>query len=109
MAKIIVTHAGPDLDALTSIWLLRRFLPGWERAKVNFVAASETFRGTPPDSNPEIAHVDTGRGELDHHQKNEYNSAANLCLQKILELKDLKKVDREALERLVAMVPEIDN
>ena len=109
MAKIIVTHAGPDLDALTSIWLLRRFLPGWERAKVNFVTAGETFRGAPPDADPEIVHVDTGFGRLDHHQKKEYNSAANLCLGKISKERDLKKVDREALKRLVVVVTEIDN
>lgn len=107
--KLIVTHAGPDLDALVSLWLLRRFLPGWERAEVNFVAAGQTFRGQPPDSDAEIAHVDTGFGKLDHHQTKEYNSAANLCLGEISKVRDLKKVDRKALERLVAVVTEIDN
>ena len=39
--KIIVTHTSPDLDAITSIWLIRKFLPGWEDAVVKFVPAGE--------------------------------------------------------------------
>lgn len=104
-----MTHAGPDLDAFTSIWLLKRFLSGMKKAKVEFVAAGETYKGKPPDADPEIIHVDTGLGEFDHHQKKEYDSAANLVLGKILKERDLKKVDREALERLVVVVTEIDN
>ncbi len=39
--RIIVTHDSPDMDAITSIWLIRRFLPGWEDATVKFVPAGE--------------------------------------------------------------------
>ena len=39
--KIIVTHASPDMDAITSVWLIRKFLPGWEDAKIQFVPAGE--------------------------------------------------------------------
>lgn len=81
--KTVVTHASPDLDAITSVWLIKRFLPGWENAAVAFVPAGErfknvTFKGT--DENPienidgdEVLHVDTGLGPLDHHQTNDEN------------------------------------
>jgi len=39
--KIIVTHCSPDMDAITSVWLLRKFLPGWEESGVRFVPAGE--------------------------------------------------------------------
>lgn len=109
MAKIIVTHFNPDPDSICAVWLIKRFLPGWEKAKVEFVPAGETLRRAPPDEDPEILHVDTGRGKLDHHQRNEYNSAANLVLKKIKNETRLSPIDDEALERLVAIVSEVDN
>ncbi|MDO8657462.1 MAG: hypothetical protein Q7K55_01880 [Candidatus Levybacteria bacterium] len=39
--KIIVTHNSPDLDAIASVWLIKRFLPGWNEAEVKFVSAGE--------------------------------------------------------------------
>lgn len=80
--KIIVTHASPDWDAIGSVWVIRRFLPGWQHAKVEFVQpgeASDRVRSNPnflTDSvlrigDDEIIHVDTGLGPLDHHQDND--------------------------------------
>ena len=39
--KVVVTHSSPDLDAITSVWLIKRFLPGWEDANIQFVPAGE--------------------------------------------------------------------
>ncbi|MBP9719393.1 MAG: hypothetical protein KBD46_02905 [Candidatus Levybacteria bacterium] len=78
--KIVVTHTSPDLDAITSVWLIHKFLVGWEHAAVEFVPAGE--RKNPLESkelalmtdpiervgDDEIIHVDTGLGPLDHHQ-----------------------------------------
>ncbi|MBI3070086.1 MAG: hypothetical protein HYY87_02165 [Candidatus Levybacteria bacterium] len=44
--KIIVTHASPDLDAITSVWLIKKFLPGWEEAELKFVPAGERIRSS---------------------------------------------------------------
>lgn len=79
--KIIVTHASPDWDAITSVWLIKRFLPNWENAKIMYVPAGERIKGSKlqvPDNNEahaieqigddEVMHVDTGMGPLDHHQ-----------------------------------------
>lgn len=44
--KIVVTHASPDLDAITSVWLIKKFLPGWNEAEVQFVPAGEKIRSS---------------------------------------------------------------
>lgn len=72
----IVTHYSPDLDAISSVWLIRKFLPNWADAVVAFVPAGKTLNNEIPDSNPHILHVDTGFGMLDHHQSNENTCAA---------------------------------
>ena len=94
--KIIVTHSSPDMDAITSVWLIRKFLQGWENSQVQFVPAGERLVGkrlassklaSSSDSKDqklnakrytlgaievinghEVIHVDTGLGPLDHHQ-----------------------------------------
>ncbi len=103
--KTIVTHIGPDLDAITSIWLVKTFLPAWEEASLAFVPAGSTLGGKPPDENPDILHVDTGFGTFDHHQSNADTCASILVYE---EIKKTRGVDR-ALERLVTVVNEIDH
>lgn len=75
--KIIVTHSAPDLDAVTSVWLLKRFLQGWSDAEVKFVPAGSRLESSRADrieepiekiGENEVIHVDTGLGPLDHHQ-----------------------------------------
>lgn len=94
--KIIVTHSSPDMDAITSVWLVKKFLPNWNDALVKFVPAGERLRGVNQESRiknqgetkeknhnslfiihdsaverigeDEVIHVDTGLGPLDHHQ-----------------------------------------
>lgn len=76
--KIIITHSSPDLDAITSVWLIKRFLQGWEDADVQFVPAGSRLDGAKPGpeitdaieniKGNEVIHVDTGMGPLDHHQ-----------------------------------------
>ncbi|MDP3955568.1 MAG: DHH family phosphoesterase [bacterium] len=109
MSKIIVTHKNPDIDALTSIWLIERFLPGFSDAEVKFVPAGGTLEGINPDADPDILHVDTGMGVLDHHQRKAFSSASRLVLAKIVKERPLKKDDKKALKRLVEQVTEMDN
>ena len=77
--KIIVTHTSPDMDAITSVWLIRRFLQGWEDAQIQFVPAGERIGNIKYQiskikntieriGGDEVIHVDTGLGPLDHHQ-----------------------------------------
>jgi hypothetical protein len=100
--KTIVTHIGPDLDACTAVWLVKTQMPEWEEAIVQFVPAGTTLQKMPPDSDPEIIHVDTGFGKFDHHQTDADTCAAKLVYE------SLGKKD-EALERLVAVVNDVDH
>ena len=117
--KTIVTHLAPDVDAITSVWLLKRFLSGWEEAEIKFVPAGKTLDNEIVDSDPEVLHVDTGMGKLDHHQIAEDTCAAKRTLEYIKKIQNSKfKIQRgkkketktdEALERMVEVVNDIDH
>lgn len=103
--KTIVTHIGPDLDAITSVWLVKKFFRGWGEAVLAFVPAGNTLKGMEPDSDPEILHVDTGFGKFDHHQTNADTCASKLIYEEIV----LTNGDDEALFRMIALVNETDH
>lgn len=111
--KKIITHINPDTDAVAGVWLIKRFLPGWEEAEIGFVQATASGEKTPGvDENPDILYVDVGRGKLDHHQTGEYLSAARLCWEYIKEERHGQKLspsEQEAIEELVETETEIDN
>lgn len=103
--KTIVTHLGPDLDAIASIWLLKTFLREWEEAAIAFVPAGNTLNHLPPDGNPEVIHVDTGMGKYDHHQDKTDTCAALL----VLALVEKRHKKDEALSRMAAVINELDH
>ncbi len=103
--KTIVTHIGPDLDAITSVWLVKTFFPDWAEAALAFVPAGTTLEKKSADSDVEVWHVDTGFGKFDHHQTNADTCAALLVYE---ELKKTKGED-EALRRMIDVVNDIDH
>lgn len=107
--KLIVTHLSPDLDAIASCWLIRRFLPKWERATVSFVPAGSTFHERPPDEDPEIIHVDTGLGKFDHHQNNKNTCAAKLVFDDLVRNGHIPSRLIPPLERMVQFITVIDH
>ncbi len=131
--KYIVTHSSPDLDAITSAWLIKRFLPGWEDANIQFVPAGERIGNLKSLAsqrsgqisnlkNPiekigkdEVIHVDTGLGPLDHHQTADTNvCAASLTFDFVrknhLEKNQaISKEKLQALARMVKVVVDVDH
>lgn len=123
--RIIVTHDSPDLDAATSVWLIKRFLPGWENAAVEYVPAGERFKGmkNPPlaaidkTKDNEIIHVDTGLGPLDHHETGDQNVCAASRTWDFVKLQSSEFSDQSekitkrilAMDRLVRVVVDIDH
>ena len=119
--KVIVTHTSPDMDAITSVWVIKRNLAGWEDAVVKYVPAGETINGKIPQEaieqvgEDEVMHVDTGMGPLDHHQIFD----TNICgasrswdfVKSILEEQghDLRKEKIEAIDRIIKVVVDIDH
>jgi hypothetical protein len=122
--KIIVTHSSPDWDAITSVWVLKRFLPGWENASIQFVPAGQrvaTLRGEDAIEhigNDEVIHVDTGMGPLDHHQTSDKTvCGASRSWEYVKEISNLqlpisneKMKDRvEAVDRIIKVIVAIDH
>lgn len=111
MPKTIVTHINPDLDALSSVWLIRRYLPGFQGEDVSyaFVPAGKTLRDEPVDSQPDIIHVDTGRGVFDHHQIAEKLCAFMQIYKYFAKNNILAVYDVEPLKRMSAVINDYDN
>jgi hypothetical protein len=127
--KIIVTHTSPDWDAIGSVWLLKKFLPGWQDAAIEFVPAGQRsdrvkkFDELPEDpivaiGDDEIIHVDTGMGPLDHHQTSDQNvCGASRCWdfvrEKIMhasgEDKEKWQDKEKAVDRIVKIIVAIDH
>ena len=111
--KKIVTHINPDLDAVASVWLIKRFLPDWEEAEIGFVSASASLeKQDGVDSDSDVLWVDVGRGKLDHHHTGEYFSAAKLCwdyIKKERKGQKLSPLEEKALTELVEVVTQVDN
>ena len=125
--KIIVTHMSPDLDAITSCWVIQRFFPGWNEAKIKFVRAGERledFTNTTAviemNGENEVIHVDTGLGALDHHQIASTELSASSLAWDYVSKQWIKanpemvkhekwKYRKEALDRLVRVVVNVDH
>ena len=131
--KIIVAHCSPDWDAIGSVWLLKKYLSGWDSAEVKFVPAGERL-GSGKDKmanrewqiengskviemmgEDEVIHVDTGMGALDHHQTSDKNVCAMSktwdYVQQEIEKQGNKfsKEHLEAITRIVRIVVDIDH
>src|SRR5581483_9298514 len=125
--KIIVTHTSPDLDAITSVWVIKRFLPGWEEAEVRFVPAGEHYKNTEPKKldqpiekvgDDQIIHVDTGLGPFDHHQTSSTSQCGASRSWRYVKKQsaNLKHIEYEkiedkieAVDRIVRVVVQIDH
>lgn len=128
--KIIITHSSPDMDAITSVWLLKKFLPGWENSEVKFVPAGERLTSSKLKAgnleqdpievigDDEVIHVDTGLGPLDHHQTSNENVCGASLTWDFVKIKneELKTNNSEktryklkAVSRMVKVVVDIDH
>src|SRR6185437_10080727 len=123
--KIIVTHMSPDWDAITSVWLIKKFLAGWQEAYVKFVPAGQRLVNKdlgPQITDPiekvgedEVIHVDTGLGPLDHHQTQDPTvcGASRTWDYVQAEFKEahdkLTTEHKEAVSRIVKIVVAIDH
>jgi hypothetical protein len=122
--KVIVAHYSPDWDAITSVWLIKKYLSGWQSALVKYVPAGERLPGFAKVEGDDpiqvrgtdtVIHVDTGLGPLDHHQTSDRGVCAASrtwdYVQK--ELKNagdsLSDEHREAVSRIVRIVVDIDH
>jgi hypothetical protein len=113
---VIVTHQGPDLDAIAAVWLLKRFMTAtWGEARVEFVSAGQQLSAEKKAelgvSNDQIIHVDTGMGEFDHHQPERGGKrvCATSLVFDLIASRQLDKKSNAALRYLVEYVTQIDH
>ncbi len=107
--KTIVTHIFPDLDAITSAWLLKRFLPEWEDAEIAFTPQQQNWNTIVPDSDPNVLYCDTGYGKFDHHQIKERTCASKRVFEYLSMMKHISSKDKDPLARIIDYVTDIDN
>lgn len=123
--KIVVMHNSPDWDAITSYWLIKHFLPGWQEAGMAFVPAGQRLangkwemvngKKDPIEKidGDDVIHVDTGMGPLDHHQ----TSSDKVCAASLtwdFVKKDISGGEKwedksAAIQRIVNVVVDIDH
>ena len=116
----------PDWDAITSVWLLKKYLAGWQDAKVEFVPAGTRFKNIEFKNHnaedplekigdDEVVHVDTGLGPLDHHQTQDTavcgaSRTWDYVLSQLKEANEtLTAEHKEAISRIVKVVVAIDH
>jgi hypothetical protein len=122
--KIIVTHMSPDWDAIGSVWLIKKYLAGWDHAEVRFVPAGERMGKTKDVENlkdpieimgdDEVIHVDTGLGPLDHHQTQDPNVSGtsrtwDYVREKVEEGSKMLDTHVEAISRVVKIIVDTDH
>lgn len=107
---------GPDLDAVSSVWTLKKFdAEHFDEAEVAFVPSGNRIpeailanKGIKPE---EVVHVDTGGGRFDHHTEDQALAdvcAASLCRDYVIEIHP-ELEDDEALARMSRFAVEIDH
>lgn len=109
--KKIVTHTNPDLDAVTAVWLVKRYLSGWGGAEIGFITMDRAREERPWADPQNVLYVDCGFGDFDHHQTAEMTCAAKLVLNYIFRQKGrhFAKEEKIALKRLVDIVNQDDH
>ena len=107
--KTIVTHLSPDLDAIASVWLIKKYLPNWNDAQVKFVPSGTTLDNQSPDSDKDVIHVDTGLGKFDHHQTNDYTSATKLVYKYLIGRDYIEEKEIKPLEKIIEYVNSTDH
>lgn len=122
MMRQIVTHRSSDADAITSVWIIKKFHPNWDGAEVKFVNAGDKLAGNYENEGEaielvdgvETMQVDTGLGALDHHQTADNNvCGASKTLDFVLSNPDSNlhkhEIKLEAVKRIVELVIDDDH
>lgn len=109
--KLIVTHLNPDQDALSSVWLVRKYHPRFagDDVQYEFVPAGQTYNRMKVDTDPDIIHVDTGLGQFDHHQIPAELCAFTRIYEYLLAQENIPAYDVAALARMGKVIHDYDN
>lgn len=102
--KRLITHPRPHLDDICAIWFIKRFLPGWNDAAVEFASAT-----SPNQEDDDTLMIGIGRGKFDEHKGDVGESATSLVWKHIRsEVPNMDETDRAALDHLSEWVRKAD-
>lgn len=107
--KTIVTHLSPDLDAIASVWLIKRYLAGWREANVAFVSSGSLWNEIAVDSDSDIIYVDTGHGKFDHHQTTDHTCATKKVFNFLQNQGSIPSKFIDGLTRFVSLITQLDH
>src|SRR6185437_16793948 len=130
--KYIVTHTSPDWDAIGSVWIMKKYLAGWQEAEVKYVPAGQrvsnskykiaigerlhqvTDEAIETIGDDEYMHVDTGLGPLDHHQTHDQDvCGASKCWEYVQKMTNdqspMTKDHIEAVNRIMKILVDVDH
>jgi len=106
--KILVTHQFPHFDDIAGFWLFQRFVPGWKKAKYEFMKLQGqhifTYKMKPVDSNANVIHIGVGRGKYDEHKGDIGKCAALLVYEDLLRRRRIPKQLKPALDRFLEVI-----
>lgn len=95
--NILATHHNPHLDDICGLWLLRRFIPRFKKAKIIFISQGGKYLA------PHIVGVGVGRGVYDEHKGDIYESATTLVYNEVKKYVK-NKDEKRALQQLTSFV-----
>ncbi|MCX6780549.1 MAG: hypothetical protein NT003_00290 [Candidatus Magasanikbacteria bacterium] len=108
----IITHRKPHLDEIACIWLVKRFLPGWEDCSVGYIPTNPKGGAVKnPDQDVDVMYIGVGRGKFDEHKGNLADSATTLIYKFISREKKVKFLSAAhgAIEELVNFINDDDH
>ncbi len=116
LKHLIVTHHAPDLDAVGSVWMLKRFdAQHYADSQVAFVDPGSQISPSEAErlgfQMHQVTHVDTGLGEFDHHQTERGHMkvcATSLTYEHVCKIHPEEK-DNRALLYLSEFVTDVDH
>jgi hypothetical protein len=100
MTKTIITHINPHLDEVAAIWVIRKYLSGWEELEIKFISADKGNAGLPEDE--ETIYLGVGRGKYDEHKGDLEDSAASLVWNDLRE--KVEGLEQKAVSELIDFV-----
>jgi hypothetical protein len=114
--NLLVTHHAPDLDAIGSVWLLKRFeSQKFATTQVAFVNPGSRISLEEAEQFGcqlhEATHVDTGLGQFDHHQpeRGDKQLSASLLIYQYLCIENPTLIDDAPLAELVRHITDVDH
>lgn len=108
----IVTHLNPHLDEVVCVWMVRRFLPRWNKCVVKYIPTNPKGGNVKaPDRDPNTMYIGVGRGKFDEHKGNLDESATTLVYKFLIGEKKIKLnlIEKAALQELVAFANDEDH